>query len=472
LWSTPPRAVYYVLEESNDAFALNATAVYTGVSTSVNVSHHLGGTYYYRVKAVNAFGDSLWSNSQWVDVIIVPNDVHYNRHQWNLRQINLPLAWPMTTGSSTLTIAIVDTGIDLGHPDLAAKIVAGYDFVNKDDNPSDDEGHGTHVAGIAGAIGDNIIGVAGVAWNPRLMPVKVLDSEGSGWYSDIAAGITWAADHGARIINLSLTGGSANSTLQNAVNYAYDKGCLIVAAAGNDYEHGNPVKYPAAFPHVVAVAATTYQDEHASYSETGSYVDLAAPGGDPTSSSDPDPYHWIMSTYWRTQASYAQIVGTSQAAPHVAGLAALIWSVNPNLSPEQVEYVMKSSAVDLGPAGRDDTFGDGRIDAMTALGLVGQASVTPNMTPAYSPVAVPEAGEAEFAPGIVLAKLRRGVPAGERAALLAAQGATVVGEIAPLGVLRLQVPTGQEQATIARLRQNPLVEYAELDYVAHTAVIR
>jgi len=471
-WSTPLRAVYYVLEESNDAFALNATAVYTGLSTAVSVSNHLGGTYHYRVKAANNFGDSLWSNSQSVDIFIVPNDIHYDRYQWNLRQINLPLAWPMSTGSSTLTIAIVDTGIDLGHPDLAAKIVAGYDFVNKDDNPSDDDGHGTHVAGIAGAISDNILGVAGVAWNPRLMPVKVLDSEGSGWYSDIAAGITWAADHGARIINLSLTGGSANSTLQNAVNYAYDKGCLIVAAAGNDYEHGNPVKYPAAFPHVVAVAATTYKDEHASYSETGSYVDLAAPGGDSTSSSDPDPYHWIMSTYWRAQASYAQIVGTSQAAPHVAGLAALIWSVNPNLSPEQVESVMESTAVDLGSAGRDDTFGDGRIDAQAALGLVGQASVIPNLAPAYSPVAVPEAGEAEFAPGIVLAKLRPGVPAGERAALLAAQGATVVGEIAPLGVLRLQVPAGQERATIARLLQNPLVEYAELDYIAHAAVTR
>ncbi len=291
-----------------------------GLSTSVSVSNHLGDTYYYRVKAANNFGDSLWSNSQRVDIFIIPNDAYYDRYQWNLRQINLPLTWPMSTGSPTLTIAIVDTGIDLGHPDLAAKIVPGHDFVNNDDNPSDDEGHGTHMAGIAGAISDNLIGVAGVAWNPRLMPVKVLDSEGSGWYSDIAAGITWAADHGARIINLSLTGGSANSTLQNAVNYAYDKGCLIVAAAGNDYEHGNPVKYPAAFPNVVAVAATTYNDEHASYSETGSYVDLAAPGGDSTSSSDPDPNHWIMSTYWRAQASYAQIVGTSQATPHVAGM--------------------------------------------------------------------------------------------------------------------------------------------------------
>jgi serine protease len=470
-WEPARRAVYYVLEESNDSFALNATAVYTGLSTSVNVSNHLGGTYDYRVKAANNFGDSLWSNNQSVDIFIIPNDTYYDHDQWNLRQINLPLAWPMSTGSPTLTIAIVDTGIDLGHPDLAAKIVPGYDFVNNDNNPSDDEGHGTHVAGIAGAIGDNLIGVAGVAWNPRLMPVKVLDNEGSGLYSWIAAGITWAADHGARIINLSLTGGSASSTLQNAVNYAYGKGCLVVAAAGNDYEHGNPVKYPAAFPHVVAVAATTNTDGHASYSETGSYVDLAAPGGDATSSSDPDPYHWIMSTYWRSQASYAQIVGTSQATPHVAGLAALIWSVKPNLSNDQVEYIMESAAVDLGSAGRDDTFGYGRINAMAALGLVGQATVTPNLAPANSPVVTPEAGGAEFAPGIVLAKLRPGVPAGDRAALLAAQGATVAGEIASLGVLRLQVPAGQERATIARLLQDPLVEYAELDYVAHAAVI-
>ena len=179
-----------------------------------------------------------------------------------------------------------------------------------------------------------------------------------------------------------------------------------------------------------------------------------------------------MSTYWRSKASYAQIVGTSQATPHVAGLAALIWSVKPNLSQDQVERVMEDTAVDLGSTGRDDTFGYGRIDARAALGLVGQATVTPLLAPAYNPVAALGASEAEFAPGIVLAKLRPGVPTGDRAALLEAQGATVIGEIAPLGVLRLQVPAGQEQATIARLLQNPLVEYAELDYVAHAADVR
>jgi thermitase len=352
-----------------------------------------------------------------------PNDPYYATDQWNLPQINAPAAWDVTTGSSDVVVAIVDTGVDLGHPDLSAKIVAGYDFVNDDSTPQDDEGHGTHVAGIAAAATNNGVGVAGVSWGARLMPVKVLDREGSGYLSDVADGIRWAADHSARVVNLSLGGPAASSTLQNAVDYAYGRGLLIVAAAGNEYEIGNPVSYPAAYPHVMAVAATDDQDGHASYSNTGYYVDIAAPGGDPTGSGDTNPRHWIMSTYWRgasglgqetgpsggglgqetgpsggglgqetgpsgretgpsggpsgVQAAYERHAGTSMATPHVAGLAALVWSQHPDWTNADVEWMIEYTAQDLGAAGRDDVFGWGRIDAQGAVTSPLQPTPTP-----------------------------------------------------------------------------------------------
>jgi thermitase len=153
--------------------------------------------------------------------------------------------------------------VDLGHPDLASKLTPGYDFVKDDDLAQDDYGHGTHVAGIAAAATNNAEGVAGVAWGARIMPIKVLDSSGNGVYSSVAAGIVWAADHGARIINLSLGGTNSSQTLRDAVDYAVGRGALLVAAAGNGYRAGSPVNYPAAYEHVLGVAATDDQDGHA-----------------------------------------------------------------------------------------------------------------------------------------------------------------------------------------------------------------
>jgi len=224
-----------------------------------------------------------------VRAFIVPNDTYYAEYQWNLRHINADEAWNTTTGNSDVVIAVVDTGVDLTHPDLAGKIVAGYDFVNDDDVPSDDEGHGTHVASIAAAVTNNSEGLAGVSWGARIMPVKVLDADGNGFVSDVADGIRWAADQGADIINLSLGTSEASFTLQDAVNYAYNAGALLVAAAGNQYQEGNPTTYPAAYDHVLAVAATDDHDNHASYSNSGSYVDVAAPGGDPAGDYDETP---------------------------------------------------------------------------------------------------------------------------------------------------------------------------------------
>ncbi len=420
---------------------------------------------------------------------ITPNDTYYSSYQWNLRQIEAPMGWALNTGSDGVIIAVLDTGVDLTHPDLQGKLVAGYDFINNDSDPSDDQGHGTHVAGIAAALSNNSRGIAGVSWGAKIMPVKVLGADGTGSMSAIASGITWAANNGADVINLSLGGSSSSSTLQDAVNYAYNQGVLVVAAAGNWYQKGNPVIYPAAYPHVLAVAATGDQDEHASYSETGDYVDVAAPGGNPTDSNDNNPNHWILSTYWRGRGygDYLWVVGTSQATPHVAGLAALIWSVNPSLTNDQVEQIIEETAVDLGVPGRDDVFGYGRIDVYAALSRAQTTSALPvrrmtgrsrpqsgsaiAVSAPRLPLRTPPLSEAAFVPGTLLVKFRTGVSDASAAILLSRYPVQVTGEIAGLGVLRLSVPEGREQEIGHLLAQEPFVEYAEPDYYLYALSI-
>jgi len=304
-----------------------------------------------------------------------PDDTYYSSYQWNLSIINGPAAWDVSTGSRAITIAIADTGIDLTHPDLAGKIVTGYDFVHNDSVAQDDHGHGTHCAGIAAAISNNSLGVAGVNWQAQLMPLKVLDSLGSGYDSDVANSIIWAVDHGATVVSLSLGGTDQSYTLSQAVEYAHNHDVVIVAAAGNEYEKGNPTIYPAAFDHVIGVAATGAYDEHAYYSNTGSYVDIAAPGGNARMG------YWVLSTYWQSgNPTYDYAQGTSMATPHVAGLAALIQSLDPSLSSDEVESIIESTALDLGGAGRDDVFGWGRIDAAAALAAVSDPLPTPTPT--------------------------------------------------------------------------------------------
>ena len=303
------------------------------------------------------------------------------------------------------------------------------------------------------------------------MPIKVLDASGSGYHTWIASGIQWAVDHGAQVINLSLGGESGSSVLQDAIDYAYSNGALVVAAAGNYYDQGNPVFYPAAYPHVLAVAATDDQDGHAYYSEAGYFVDVAAPGGSATSSLDPDPNHWIRSTYWRGagHGDYASVIGTSQAAPHVSGLAALIWSVAPSLTNDQVEQVIKETAEDIGAPGRDDFFGYGRIDAYMAVINAPYASSLGDTERPSSSATVRSAAptNAPFEPGIVLVKFRAGVGEAYISSALARQQAQWAGGIPALGVLRIRVPEGKEWEVIHQLLQDPVVEYAEPNYVAY-----
>ncbi|MCX6020551.1 MAG: S8 family peptidase [Chloroflexi bacterium] len=335
---------------------------------------------------------------------VLPNDTRIGE-QWALFKIKAPQAWDITTGNSSVVVAVLDSGVDLGHPDLKGKLVDGYDFANERALPQDDNGHGTHVAGIIAAAANNSIGTAGVSWGARVMPLKVTNSFGSTSDTVLANAIRFAADRGARVINMSLGGPEPSVILRDAVEYAAGKGALLVAAAGNCFARGdacggqvNAPMYPAAYDKVIAVAATTFGDQHASYSQTGAYVKLAAPGGDPRTPSDPSSTMGILSTYWQPGGfgGYFALAGTSQAAPHVAGLAALLWSVSPAFTAAQVETFMESTAVDLGQPGRDPVFGFGRIDAMAAVsaaqafaGAASEPTPTPPATPMPTPSATP-----------------------------------------------------------------------------------
>lgn len=248
--------------------------------------------------------------------IFTPNDPYFDK-QWGMSKIQTPKAWDITTGSSAVKIAICDTGIDQNHEDLAAKIVANKNFT-RSLTVDDKYGHGTHVAGIAAAITNNGKGVAGVGFNSNLMNVKVLGDTGSGYYSWVASGIIWAADNEAKVINLSLGGSSPSDTLKNAVDYAWGKGAVLVAAAGNN--NSDAPLYPAYYENCITVAATDQDDARAYFSNYGDWVDIAAPG---VSIFSTMPNH-------RNRIgvlNYGSLSGTSMSTPHVAGVAALVFAV-------------------------------------------------------------------------------------------------------------------------------------------------
>jgi subtilisin family serine protease len=286
----------------------------------------------------------------------LPNDPRYSVAQAGyLQAINLPAAWDRTTGGDGEVLAILDSGVDFGHPDLAGRLLPGWDFVHNNGVPADDEGHGTEVAGVAAARTNNGRGVAGVAWRGWIMPVKVLDATGSATDANIAAGITWAVDHGADVINLSLGGPGASSTLQTAVDYATSRNVLVVAAAGND---GNSEPhYPAACTGVISVGATDSANRRASWSNYGDWVDLVAPGVN------------ITTTANGTTEKYAVVSGTSFSSPLVAGVAMLLRAADPSASQATIADRLRQSALDLGPPGYDVNYGYGLVNASGALAL-------------------------------------------------------------------------------------------------------
>ncbi|MGQ9491474.1 MAG: S8 family serine peptidase [Anaerolineae bacterium] len=295
-----------------------------------------------------------------------PNDPRIG-DQWNMRRIGAPAAWAVTRGSYSLVVAVLDSGIDLYHPEFSNRLMPGYDYVNGDNTPYDDNGHGTHVAGLIAANADNFIGITGLAPNVRLLPYKVLNQNGEGSYFNIASAI-YAATNNAyvQIINLSLGGFFSDWTLQNAINHAIAQGRLVVAAAGNCAQGGpdcqgvNPDYYPAAYPGVLAVGASDHFDNWASYSGYKPYVGLVAPGGTPGDG--------ILST---VPGGYAPSLGTSMATPLVSAAAALVWTMQPGWSAQQVSDFLKNTADKVGPYpypnGRNDRFGSGRLNVAGAV---------------------------------------------------------------------------------------------------------
>jgi subtilisin family serine protease len=276
-----------------------------------------------------------------------PNDPAYAQ-QWAFPKISAPQAWDTQLGNSSVVIAVIDTGVERTHPDLDAKIVPGYDFVQGDTAPDDGNGHGTHVAGTAAAESWNSSGGAGTCPGCRIMPIRVLDNNGSGSLVNVANGIRYAADHGAQVINMSL-GGGGSTTLQSAVDYAAGKGVFLSCAAGNDNTSSTSSAYPGAYASCFAVASTTSTDARSSFSNYGSWVEAAAPGSN------------IYSTW--LNGGYNTISGTSMATPHVAGLAGMLASQG--LTSAQIRDRICASADKI--TGTGSSWTCGRINAYAAV---------------------------------------------------------------------------------------------------------
>lgn len=292
---------------------------------------------------------------------LLPNDLQY-ASQWHLPKIRAPEAWDLTQGASGAVIAILDSGVEATHPDFAGKLVAGFNTYSNSTNTADQFGHGTQVAGAAGALTNNAVGIAGVAGSAPIMPVRVTDSAGRATSASIANGIFWAADHGARVANLSFNGIAGNATIRAAAEYAYNHGTLVVAASGN-CACADPTPEN---PYVLSVSATDETDSVAYFSSTGAFVDLSAPGTN------------ILTT--AMFSLYVADSGTSLASPIVAGVAALMFAANPSLTPALVTQLLEATAFDPGGNGYDQGFGHGRVDAFAAVTVAAGYVPPPDIT--------------------------------------------------------------------------------------------
>jgi serine protease len=310
---------------------------------------------------------------------MIPDDAAYPR-QWHFTLINLEKAWDVSTGDG-VTVAVLDSGISpYGHDGFGDRLLDGYNaLLNIPARWEDYNYHGTHVAGTIAQETNNRRGTAGVAFSARLLPVKVLGRIGYGTRAAVAAGIVWAADHNAAVINMSFGETDPSEAIREALEYASAQGVTLVAAAGNDSDAETlaPVRYPAAFDRVIAVGAVDYNGNRAFYSNAGPELDLVAPGGDKQVDADGDGYEdgILQETFERLLGfswgalgwDYQYLQGTSMAAPHVAGVAALIKAVHPEWGPDEIEQALTATAVDLGKPGTDSQYGYGLVDADAAV---------------------------------------------------------------------------------------------------------
>jgi serine protease len=344
------------------------------------VIQKLDNKYTYKIKINKGILNDL-INSPYISYIepdymvqiqTIPNDTEYYK-QWNLKMLGLESTWETNKGSDKVIVAVIDTGILPDHPDLKKNIIEGYDFIDNDSNPTDTSpgfSHGTHIAGIIGAITNNNQGIAAINWNVKIMPVRVIGPEGSGGYSTLISGIRWAVDNGANVINLSLAGTADSNSLKDSIDYAIENNVSVIAAAGNN--GSTPILYPAQYPEVISVGAVGPTKLKAYYSNYGPNLDLVAPGGD--SSIYSENYNTILSTagYMNLngqithQYNWAQ--GTSMATPHVTGIVALLYSVGIN-DPIFIEQLLKDTADDLGQPGKDYEYGAGLVNINAALNI-------------------------------------------------------------------------------------------------------
>ena len=339
------------------------------------------------VGAFAALGDVEFAQPNGVvTAAFVPNDTYYSPYQWNMDAIGMPLAWNVNGGGHPSTIiAVIDTGVayeDYGKyhlaPDLAGTtFVPGYDFVNNDSHPNDDQGHGTHVTGTIAQTTNNNYGCAGIAYNSAIMPLKVLDSSGSGTEQALADALHWATDHGAKVVNMSLGAPSPSTVIEQAVNYAHSRGVVLVAATGNDNALGaGAINYPAAYAGVIAVGATRFDNHVTWYSNKGPQIDLVAPGGDLSVDQNGDGYgdgilqnDFNVQTHNFGQFGFWFFTGTSMATPHVTGVAALLYDKGVH-DPDLIQAILQQTAIDLEAPGFDCDTGYGLLNAAAALALV------------------------------------------------------------------------------------------------------
>ncbi len=334
------------------------------------------------VDYLSAFSEVEYAELNYIyKALWKPNDQLYS-YQWHFDSINLEMAWDISRGgSSGIKIAVVDSGAAYENygpykqaPDLAGTVfISPFNFIDDTTHANDQDGHGTHVTGTIAQTTNNSYGTAGIAFNCSIMPLKVLDETGSGTTVNIARAVDYARQHGASVINMSLGGGAYSSTLNNAIQNAYNSGIVLVAATGNDADepgYAPNILYPSKYNNVIAVGAVRYDNQRAYYSNYGEGIDLVAPGGDVTVDQNGDGYgdgilqQTLAGSY--SEFGFYFYQGTSMAAPHVSGLVAMIMSVGVR-DPQAVYNILVQTAVDLGTPGYNTEYGYGLIDAFSAM---------------------------------------------------------------------------------------------------------